>query len=165
MPTTEQFLKQVKEQQEEVARQLQLQMAQAKSSVSRVPSFYRSVVRGATLGYAGTEPQSWFDRWIGETAGSILPISLALMATAPISGPAAAGLGLGAIGSTALRYGLAGALTGAARQADTPEQHLQNMAVEGAFSAAIPAGVPKLSQMLGREPKTGFVPNIKENLP
>ena len=140
---------------------LRLQMLMQQANTSRVPSFPGSVLHGATLGWAGTAPET-IPQYVGSFIGGALPAIGVGMLTEGLGAPAAIAraLSLGKAGHSAARGALTGALLGGAFGKDsTPQERGINALIGGATGGVLDYGIARYK--LGKLPKTP----VKENLP
>jgi hypothetical protein len=152
-----------------------IEEARRKAQSQYRPTFAGNVIHGATLGYAGDKPDS-LSGYVGELLGGFVPYSLAAALTGGAVVPVGAALGLARtvkgmqtlspVAQALIHGGMTGALAGGARNAESPTERLQNLAVEGTLGALVPAGIAKwvgrkggnISQDFNVNPKPEPVP-------
>jgi hypothetical protein len=138
----------------EIEYQRILDEARRKAQDQNRPTFAGNVLHGATLGYMGDAPEGWGGH-LGSMLGSLVPYAAIGAATGGLVNPITARLGLqtanaagvmaaSPVAQALIHGGLTGGIAGAARQADTFGERLQNTALEGTLAAVIPAGISKL---------------------
>jgi len=142
--------------------QMRMQMLMSQGGQQpRIPTFPGSVLHGATLGWAGTAPDT-IPQYIGSFLGGVIPAAGVGLLTEGLGAPAALAraLSLGKAGHAAARGAVTGGILGGAYGKDesTPER------IANALLGAVTGG--GLDYGLARY-KLGKLPNaaVQENLP